>query len=183
VWKLDDPEVLRAEQAARVQAAAEAARSKLAGALERKAKELDKFSKLAELPPPQVALADKFKFDEATGGRAGGSAGCASRLGWPLPGDGSWLARQVEAGWAALAGRLAAGEPTHDKEGGALEGKALDKARKELEKAKKVGGGCAALCAASCDVKHVCWQARQAHTGWQAGRQAHTQLPGPPCCR
>jgi hypothetical protein len=32
------------------------------------------------------------------------------------------------------------GEPTHDREGAALEGKALDKARKEVEKQKKVGG-------------------------------------------
>ncbi|KAL4430549.1 hypothetical protein ABPG77_005789 [Micractinium sp. CCAP 211/92] len=32
----------------------------------------------------------------------------------------------------------ATGEPTHDKEGAALEGKALDKARKEVEKQKKV---------------------------------------------
>lgn len=32
----------------------------------------------------------------------------------------------------------ASGEPTHDKEGQALEGKALDKAKKELEKQKKV---------------------------------------------
>ena len=35
----------------------------------------------------------------------------------------------------------AAGEPTHDKEGTALEGKALDKARKEVEKQKKVNSG------------------------------------------
>ena len=33
----------------------------------------------------------------------------------------------------------ASGEPTHDKEGKPLEGKALDKARKELEKQHKVG--------------------------------------------
>jgi len=31
-----------------------------------------------------------------------------------------------------------AGEPSHDKEGAALEGKALDKAKKEVEKQKKV---------------------------------------------
>lgn len=34
----------------------------------------------------------------------------------------------------------ASGDPTHDKEGAALEGKALDKARKEVEKQKKVSG-------------------------------------------
>ena len=38
------------------------------------------------------------------------------------------------------AAAAATGEPTHDKEGAALEGKALDKARKEVEKQKKVGG-------------------------------------------
>lgn len=70
MWKLDDPEVLRAEQAARLQAAAEAQRKKLAGALDRKAKELDKLAKLAELPAPQVALADKYKFDAAGEGAA-----------------------------------------------------------------------------------------------------------------
>ena len=37
-----------------------------------------------------------------------------------------------------------AGEPTHDKDGNALEGKALDKARKEVDKAKKVRWGWAA---------------------------------------
>jgi hypothetical protein len=72
VWKLDDPEVLRAEQAARAQAAAEAARKKLSGAADRKAKELDKLVKLAELPSPQAALADKYKFDAAGGLLAAG---------------------------------------------------------------------------------------------------------------
>ena len=54
VWKLDDPEVLKAEMAERAAVAAAAARKKVEGALERKAKELEKFEGLMALPPPQV---------------------------------------------------------------------------------------------------------------------------------
>ena len=62
--------------------------------------ELDKFEKLAALPSPQEALADKYSaFD-------------------PVSGD-----------------------PTRDAAtGAALEGKALDKARKDMDKQRKVGG-------------------------------------------
>ncbi|WIA42642.1 hypothetical protein OEZ86_008612 [Tetradesmus obliquus] len=96
IWKLDDPAVLAAEQAERQAAAAEAARRKLANALDKKVKELDKLQKLAALPSEREALADRYSvFDEA-------------------------------------------GEPTHDKDGTLLEGKAKDKARKDLEKARKV---------------------------------------------
>uniref|UniRef100_A0A383W906 cysteine--tRNA ligase n=1 Tax=Tetradesmus obliquus TaxID=3088 RepID=A0A383W906_TETOB len=96
IWKLDDPAVLATEQAERQAAAAEAARRKLANALDKKVKELDKLQKLAALPSEREALADRYSaFDEA-------------------------------------------GEPTHDKDGTLLEGKAKDKARKDLEKARKV---------------------------------------------
>jgi len=68
VWKLDDPAALRAEIAERAAAAAEAARKKAEGALDRKVKEKEKFEGLAALPPIEVALADKYsKFDGATG--------------------------------------------------------------------------------------------------------------------
>lgn len=97
VWKLDDPAVMREEQAARAAAAAEAARRKLEGLQERKARELHKFEQIAALAPPAVALADKYSAFDA-----------------------------------------ASGEPTHDKDGNALEGKAKDKARKEWEKAVKI---------------------------------------------
>ncbi|KXZ56656.1 hypothetical protein GPECTOR_1g591 [Gonium pectorale] len=97
VWKLDDPAAMREEIAARAAAAASAARKKLEGALERKAKELEKLEGLAALPSVQEALADKYsRFDEASG------------------------------------------EPSHDKDGNQLEGKAKDKARKDYEKAAKV---------------------------------------------
>jgi len=97
IWKLDDPAVLAAEREERRAAAAEAARKKLQNLVDKKEKELDKYSKLAALPSVREALADKYsKFDEATD------------------------------------------EPTHDKEGTALEGKALDKGRKDLEKVRKV---------------------------------------------
>ena len=94
VWKLDDPAVMKAEQEERARAASEAAAKKLATKLSMLEKEREKFMRLLELPSPQVALADKYKFDES-------------------------------------------GAPTHDKDGIALEGKALEKAKKDLEKAKK----------------------------------------------
>lgn len=97
VWKLDDPEVMRAEQEERARAQAEAQKKKLMGVLDKKVKEKEKFEKLLELPSIADSLSEKYsKFDPETG------------------------------------------EPTHDKEGAALEGKAKDKARKELEKLKKV---------------------------------------------
>lgn len=68
VWKLDDPGVLRAERQERQAAAAEAVRKKMTAALDKKLKELDKYTKLAALPDPQAALSDKYsKFDAATG--------------------------------------------------------------------------------------------------------------------
>lgn len=68
MWKLDAPAVLRAEQEERSRQTAEAARTKLAGALDRKNKEKDKLEKLVALPTPQEALADKYsKFDAVTG--------------------------------------------------------------------------------------------------------------------
>eukprot|EP00879_Flechtneria_rotunda_P018102 GHRR01018980.1.p1 GENE.GHRR01018980.1~~GHRR01018980.1.p1 ORF type:complete len:272 (+),score=128.34 GHRR01018980.1:970-1785(+) len=97
IWKLDDPAVLAAERQERLAAAAEAARKKVANALDKKAKELEKLEKLAALPDEREALTDKYsQFDQATG------------------------------------------EPTHGKDGQLLEGKARDKARKDLEKARKV---------------------------------------------
>lgn len=54
VWKLDDPATMREEIAARAAAAASAARKKLEGAVERKAKELEKLEGLAALPSIQV---------------------------------------------------------------------------------------------------------------------------------
>lgn len=97
VWKLDDPAALRVEQEERARAAAEAAARKVAAALEKKSKDLEKLRGLAALPTAQAALSDKYsQFDEATG------------------------------------------EPTHDKDGAALEGKAKDKARKDWEKQVKV---------------------------------------------
>eukprot|EP00798_Chlamydomonas_sp_ICE-L_P018387 gene18387-24856_t len=63
-------------------------------ALNLKLKEKEKFEKLSAMPPVEVTLADKYKFEGP--------------------------------------------EPTHDKDGNALEGKAKDKARKEVEKAKKI---------------------------------------------
>ncbi|GAB4823051.1 hypothetical protein N2152v2_010097 [Parachlorella kessleri] len=98
VWKPEDPAVLRQELAERRQQQQEAALRKLRSALDVKRKELDKFEKLAALPSPQDALADKYSaFD-------------------PVSGD-----------------------PTHEAAtGAALEGKALDKARKDMEKQRKV---------------------------------------------
>ncbi|GLI68942.1 hypothetical protein VaNZ11_013467 [Volvox africanus] len=97
VWKLDDPAAMREEIAARAAVAASAARKKLEGAVDRKAKELEKLEGLAAMPSVQEALADKYsQFDSSNG------------------------------------------EPTHDKEGKLLEGKAKDKARKDFEKAIKV---------------------------------------------
>ena len=78
--------MLAAEREERRAAAAEAARKKLQNLVDKKEKELDKYSKLAALPSVREALADKYsKFDEATD------------------------------------------EPTHDKEGAALEGKVRGK--------------------------------------------------------
>ena len=68
VWKLDDPAALRAERAARAAAAAEAARKKVENALASKKRDLEKFERLAALPPPSEQLADKYsKFDDETG--------------------------------------------------------------------------------------------------------------------
>ncbi|KAF8056247.1 CARS1 [Scenedesmus sp. PABB004] len=97
VWKLDDPAVLAAERAEKLAAAAEAARRKLANALDKKAKELDKLQKLAALPGEREALADRYSAFEPD-----------------------------------------SGEPTHDKDGAPLEGKAREKGRKDLEKVRKV---------------------------------------------
>lgn len=96
VWKLDDPAVLRSEQAERARLVAEAAAKKLREQIDRKGKELDKLVGLAALPSIEVALSDKYsKWDEVTG------------------------------------------EPTHNKDGQELDAKAKDKAKKEVEKAKK----------------------------------------------
>jgi cysteinyl-tRNA synthetase len=66
VWKLDDPAALAAERQERLAAAAAAARTKLANLLDKKEKELDKWSKLAALPSISEALADKYsRWDEA----------------------------------------------------------------------------------------------------------------------
>eukprot|EP00879_Flechtneria_rotunda_P016738 GHRR01017519.1.p1 GENE.GHRR01017519.1~~GHRR01017519.1.p1 ORF type:complete len:787 (+),score=316.08 GHRR01017519.1:800-3160(+) len=68
IWKLDDPAVLAAERQERLAAAAEAARKKVANALDKKAKELEKLEKLAALPDEREALTDKYsQFDQATG--------------------------------------------------------------------------------------------------------------------
>lgn len=97
VWKPDDPALLRAEIAEKTKRAAEARLKKLKTAVELRQRELEKFEKLAALPPPHIALSEKYsKFDGGTG------------------------------------------EPIADAEGNALEGKALDKAKKDYEKVKKV---------------------------------------------
>ena len=66
IWKLDDPEVLARERAAKLQAASEAARKKLENKLEKAKKELDKWVSLST--PPQdmfKGATDKYsKFDE-----------------------------------------------------------------------------------------------------------------------
>lgn len=72
----------------------------------------------------------------------------------------------------------ATGEPTHDKEGAALEGKALDKARKEVEKQKKASfsGGLELFVWASADrpAMFCCWRGTP--------RQASTSLLHASCC-
>ena len=77
------------------------------------------------------------------GGARGETASCRRR---PLSGRGRQRPRPKKFSTVAprpprSARRFdpASGEPTHDSEGAALEGKALDKARKELEKQRKVG--------------------------------------------
>jgi cysteinyl-tRNA synthetase len=97
VWKADDPATLRAERAEKARAAAEARAKKLRARAEAARREADKFEKLAALPPPAAALADKYgAFD---------------------PGS---------------------GDPTHDAGGAPLEGKALEKGRKEAERLRRV---------------------------------------------
>lgn len=95
VWKLDDPEVLRKERDEKLAAIAVAARKKLQSKIESLQRDIAKFEKIEALPPPSVALAEKYsKFGED-------------------------------------------GYPTHDKEGVELEGKAVDKAKKDVDKANK----------------------------------------------
>lgn len=97
VWKADDPAVLREERAEKARAAAAARSKKLRSKAEAARRDLDKFEKLAALPPPAEQLAEKYsRFD---------------------PGS---------------------GDPTHDAAGAALEGKALDKGRKEVERLRRV---------------------------------------------
>lgn len=97
VWKTDDPAVLRAEREEKAAAAAAAAAKKMRARLDAARRDVDKFEKLAALPPPEEALKEKYSaFDGATG------------------------------------------EPTHDAAGAALEGKSAEKAKKEVEKARKV---------------------------------------------
>jgi len=97
VWKRDDPAALRQEAAERAAAQRAAAVKKAANLHALKARELDKFAKLAALPPVNEALADKYTRFEGEGGA-----------------------------------------PLADKDGAALEGKQLDKARKDWEKAVKL---------------------------------------------
>lgn len=61
--------------------------------------------------------------------------------GCPLPRQPHHLSLRRQPPRSCCRWDAATGEPTHDKEGAALEGKALDKARKEVEKQKKVGRG------------------------------------------
>lgn len=97
VWKLESPEVLRKEVREKALTALNTRVAKASLAVEKKKKEVSKFSDLLALPPLDAELAAKYsKCDPESG------------------------------------------EPTHDKEGNALEGKAKDKARKEWEKLKKV---------------------------------------------
>lgn len=64
VWKLEDPAVLRREQQAKQQAAAEQKLKKLVMAHSRKQAELSRLQKLVQLPSIQEALKDRFsKFD------------------------------------------------------------------------------------------------------------------------
>ena len=115
VWKLEDPAVLAAERRDRAAAAAEAAAKMLRAGLEARRRDLEKYEKLAALPAPAAALADKYSaFDGATG------------------------------------------EPTHDAAGAALECKALEKARKELEKQLKVWWGVARAGGEGCMEERIC---------------------------
>lgn len=58
MWKLDDPAVLRAEQAERAAAAAAAARKKVEAAIDRVSREREKLVAIAALPsiPVRIAL-------------------------------------------------------------------------------------------------------------------------------
>lgn len=61
VWKLDDPEAMKAENAAKAQAAAEAKLKKLRNKLDLKLRERERFEK-AMAPPEKYS-----RFDETTG--------------------------------------------------------------------------------------------------------------------
>ncbi|GMH38778.1 hypothetical protein BSKO_06662 [Bryopsis sp. KO-2023] len=89
VWKLDDPEVMRAELAAKAKEAAEKKVKKLQGKLDRLIREKERFEK-AMAPPEKYS-----QFDAETG------------------------------------------NPTHSKDGALLEGKALDNAKKDMDKIRK----------------------------------------------
>jgi len=64
VWKRDNPTTLRMEIAEKKMAVQAAKVNKVKGAIDRKSKELEKYTALAVLPPVALALADKFRFDE-----------------------------------------------------------------------------------------------------------------------
>lgn len=61
-WKREDPEVLRAEQARRAQAAAEAAENRRAARLAKLRRDLERYEGLAALPHVEAVLADRYRF-------------------------------------------------------------------------------------------------------------------------
>ena len=123
MWKLDDPAVMRAEQQERARQAAEQASKKVLAQLQLKVDFLYALTKnqacVANSPIQFVfvpQLKDKEKFEKL--------------LALPTP------QQSLSDKYSKF--DPVSGEPTHDKDGVELEGKAKDKAKKDLEKARKV---------------------------------------------
>ncbi|KAJ9527314.1 hypothetical protein QJQ45_025542 [Haematococcus lacustris] len=139
VWKLDDPAAMRAELAERAAQVADAARKKLEGALERKVWNLwrDRLYMLAR-PCAMTGVSRCIAMSVSSCDLEQTSAWMQTKELEKM--QGLLALPPVEVALADKYSKFDAGtgEPSHDKDGKELDGKAKDKARKEFEKAKKV---------------------------------------------